>query len=233
MGLLWVTLPCRGGRPAWVLLELARHRPTLAPGEQRQSTGQPCQPQPVCVVFGIAQVGAGRRTAPARVPQAPRWAEQRLTPFLRFSSRDRVRGAERVPGEIKARQGPRTAGSWLETPPGGKDGGRRCPAPSLVAHHQVSVRVGGCHGHGAPWREAGCAVNPTSGHGVLGTESRGPAWRVPAGLGAAPCPQGLQKSLTAAFNDDRTDLTLPRGCWALGVWPSPTMVFLPTSSPWM
>lgn len=74
-------------------------------------------------------------------------------------------------------------------------------------------------------------MNPTSGHGVLGTESRGPAWRVPAGLGAAPCPQGLQKSLTAAFNDDRTDLTLPRGCWALGVWPSPTMLFFANQFP--
>lgn len=57
----------------------------------------------------------------------------------------------------------------------------------------------GCRGHGALWREARSAANPTSGHTALGMEPRGPAWRVPARLGATPCPRWLAKITDSSF----------------------------------
>lgn len=86
--------------------------------------------------------------------------------------------------------------------------------PSLVAPHQVSVGVGGCYGHEALWREVDCAVNPT-----LGTE----LWGQSPGDLSGGCQQGWellcvhgswQNPLTAVFAGNRTDLTLPRDCWA-------------------
>lgn len=71
--------------------------------------------------------------------------------------------------------------------------------PLLVARHQVSMGAGGCHGHEAPWREVGCAVNPTLEHRALGTEPRGLAWRVPARLGAALCSWQLAKIIDSSF----------------------------------
>lgn len=69
----------------------------------------------------------------------------------------------------------------------------------LGARRQVSVRIGGCCGHEALWREVGCAVNPTLGHRALGTEPRRLVWRVPARLGAALCSRQPAKTIDSSF----------------------------------
>lgn len=51
----------------------------------------------------------------------------------------------------------------------------------------------------APWREVGSAGHPTSGHPALGTEPGGPAWRMPARLGATLCPWQLAKITDSIF----------------------------------
>lgn len=71
--------------------------------------------------------------------------------------------------------------------------------PLPVARHQVSLGIRGCHGREAPWREVGCAVNPTLGHRALGTEPRGLVWRVPARLGVALCSRQLAKITDSSF----------------------------------
>lgn len=98
-----------------------------------------------------------------------------------------------------------------------------------------------CAGWRVPWswspaEGVGCAVNPSLGRTALGTEPRGPAGGCQHGWELLCACSGWRMSPTAAFDGDRTNLTLPRGCWARGgVWPSSTRwgFFLPASSPWM
>lgn len=71
--------------------------------------------------------------------------------------------------------------------------------PILVARHQVSVGVGGCHGHEAQRREVGLCCGPHLGTQSSGTEPRGLLRRVPARLGAALCSRQLAKIIDSGF----------------------------------
>lgn len=84
---------------------------------------------------------------------------------------------------------------------------------SPVLCHQVSVQVGGSW---SPAEGVGCAVNPSSGRTALGTEPRGPARGCQHGWELLCARSGWQMSPTAAFDGDRTNLTLLKGCWARG-----------------
>lgn len=126
-----------------------------------------------------------------------------------------------MPGEIKA--GQRAAGGRHLQERGWR-GTMSCP--SLVARRQVSVRVGGCRGHGAPWREVGCAANPTSGHRAPGTEPGGTCLEGASTAGSRSVPAAAGKNHRQQLLM-ATGLTSPsRGAAGLQrVWPSPTMIF--------
>lgn len=78
-----------------------------------------------------------------------------------------------------------------------------------------------CAGWRVPWawsptEGVGCAMNPASGHTVLGMEPRRPAGGCRHGWEPLHPHGGWRMSPTAALDGDRADLTLPRGYWASG-----------------
>lgn len=82
---------------------------------------------------------------------------------------------------------------------GEEDGEGRCPTHYwwLAIRYPWGFEV--AVGVKPPWREVGCAVNPTLGHRALGTEPRGLVWRVPARLGVALCSRQLAKIIDSSF----------------------------------